>query len=338
LNKQFEQFHILKLASEGKAAEFSNIDLIFKCLSKLHGGSPLTVIWRLDEIQNFDRGKGFSKHESKVYQYISKLMGLTLNFTSGNFIIPIISGTTNATIKGDLPGSTFKIISVPLFISDFNVDDALRMVKEKILVEETNELKKLIEALGPIPRLIQFMVDYLIEVKGKYNIPDIYNYMCNQVVELYRIDSWTDQKFNATVMLSILEKWNPQEYLTISPKIEEFIQDGVLFTTKTGHLFLPIVFVKTLLKSFRGFNHDQLIQYLDRGIYKSFEHVDLETFPVWFYAFKVFLYFQLGIKSVTIEKLFHGAFMNEVNERTINVVGNKIGRTFFQFPNEGLLF
>jgi hypothetical protein len=30
--------------------------------------------------------------------------------------------------------------------------------------------------------------------------------------------------------------------------------------------------------------------------------------------------------------------MNEVNERTINVVGNKIGRTFFQFPNEGLLF
>jgi hypothetical protein len=102
-------------------------------------------------------------------------MKLTLNFTLGNFIIPIISGTMNATIKGDLPGSTFKIISVPLFISNFNIDDTLRIVKEKILVEETNELKKLIEALGPILRLIQFIVDYLIEVKGKYTIPNIYN-------------------------------------------------------------------------------------------------------------------------------------------------------------------
>jgi hypothetical protein len=120
-------------------AEFSNIDLILICLNKLLGGSPLTVIWRLDEIQNVDRGKGFSKHESKMYQYVSKLMGLTLDFTSGNFIIPIINGTTNATIKGDLPGSTFKINSVSLFISDFSVDDALRMVNEKILVEETKE-------------------------------------------------------------------------------------------------------------------------------------------------------------------------------------------------------
>jgi hypothetical protein len=30
--------------------------------------------------------------------------------------------------------------------------------------------------------------------------------MCNQVVELYQIDSWTNQKFNVTVILSILEK------------------------------------------------------------------------------------------------------------------------------------
>jgi hypothetical protein len=70
-------------------------------------------------------------------------------------------------------------------------------------------------------------------------------------------------------MLSILEKWIPDEYLVSCPEIEKLIQDGVLFTTKTGHLFLPIVFVKTLLKSFRGFNHGQLTQYLDRGIYKS---------------------------------------------------------------------
>jgi hypothetical protein len=37
--------YIKKLASDkGKVAEFSNINLIFKCLSKLHGGSSLTVI------------------------------------------------------------------------------------------------------------------------------------------------------------------------------------------------------------------------------------------------------------------------------------------------------
>jgi hypothetical protein len=49
---------IKRLASaEGKAAEFSNIDLILTFLNTLHGGSPLTVIWRLDEIQNVDRGK-----------------------------------------------------------------------------------------------------------------------------------------------------------------------------------------------------------------------------------------------------------------------------------------
>jgi hypothetical protein len=64
----------------------------------------------------------------------------------------------------------------------------------------------------------------------------------------------------------------------------------------------------------------------------------LETFPVWFYAFKVFLYFQLGIKSVSIEKFFHGAFMNEVNERIYNFVGNKKERDFVQFLCEGLLF
>jgi hypothetical protein len=52
-------------------------------------------------------------------------------------------------------------------------------------------------------------------------------------------------------MLSILEKWKPEEYLSISPRIEEFIQDGVLFTTISGHLFLPIVFVKILLKSLK---------------------------------------------------------------------------------------
>jgi hypothetical protein len=101
-------------------------------------------------------------------------------------------------------------------------------------------------------------------------------------------------------------------------------------------VFVTICF--GLWKSLNGFDQGHLIQYLDRGISKTFEHVDLETFPVWFYAFKVFLYFQLGINSVTIEKFFHGAFMNEVNERIINFVGNKIGRTFFQFPNEGLLF
>jgi hypothetical protein len=33
---------------------------------------------QLDEIQNIKRGIGFSKYESKVYQYISKLMELTL--------------------------------------------------------------------------------------------------------------------------------------------------------------------------------------------------------------------------------------------------------------------
>jgi hypothetical protein len=309
---------IKRFASDkGKGADFSNIDLILKCLKKLHDG-PLTVIWRLDEIQNIDRGLGFSKYESKVYQYISKLMELTLDFTSGNFIIPIISGTTNATIKRDLPGSKFEIVTVPLFISDFSVDDALRMVNEKIFIEETDELRRLVGALGPIPRLVQIMVDYLIDSKGKYTIPEIYNFICDKVTGLYQIDNWKDQKFNATVMLSILEKWKPEEYLSISPRIEEFIQDGVLFTTISGHLFLPIVFVKILLKSFNGFNHGHLIQYLDRGISKTFEHVDLETFPVWFYAFKVFLYFRLGIKSVTIEKFFHGAFMNEVNERIIN--------------------
>jgi hypothetical protein len=61
-------------------------------------------------------------------------------------------------------------------------------------------------------------------------------------------------------MLSILEKWIPDEYFLSSPEIAKLILDGVLFvlTTKTGHLFLPIVFVKSLLKSFRGFNHGQL--------------------------------------------------------------------------------
>jgi hypothetical protein len=73
------------------------------------------------------------------------------------------------------------------------------------------------------------MVDFLIKTKGKYTIPEIYNFICDKVNGLYRIDSWEDQKFNATVMLSILEKLNTEEYLTISPRIKEFIQDGVLF-------------------------------------------------------------------------------------------------------------
>jgi hypothetical protein len=324
-------------SDKGKWKEFSNIDLILKCLNKLHGGSPLTIIWRLDEIQNVDRE--YSYCGSKVYQYISKLMGITLDFTSGNFIIPIISGTTNAIIKRDFTGLTFKIVSVPVFISDFSVDDALQMINEKILMKETNELRRVVEALGPIPRLVQFMVEYLIKEKGKYTIQEVYDFMLTEVVQLYRIGSWTDQKFNATVMLSILEKWKPQEYLAISPRIEEFIQDGVLFTTRSDHLFLPIVFVKILLKSIYGFDRKHLFQYLDRGILKEFEHVDLETFPVWFYAFKVFLYFRLGINSVNIEKFFHGAFMNEVNERRIiNSLGNKKERDFVQFPNECLLF
>jgi hypothetical protein len=56
--------------NENKVAEFSDVDFILACLKKLHGGSPLTIIWRVDEIQKIDRGEGVSKYESKVYQYV----------------------------------------------------------------------------------------------------------------------------------------------------------------------------------------------------------------------------------------------------------------------------
>jgi hypothetical protein len=102
-------------------------------------------------------------------------MGVTLNSTSGHFIIPIVSGTTNATIKKNMPGSSFIIVSVPLFISDFSVDDALRMINEIISIKVTDEFKRLIGALGPIPRLIQFLVDYLVKTKHgtiiQYSVP-----------------------------------------------------------------------------------------------------------------------------------------------------------------------
>jgi hypothetical protein len=163
-----------------------------ECLKTLHDNSPLTVIWRLDEIQNIKNGEGISKHKSKVYQYVSKLMGVTLNSKSGHFIIPIVSETTNATIEKNMPGSSFIIVSVPLFISDFSVDDALRMINEIISIKVTDELKRLIGALGPIPRLIQFLVDYLVKMKGDYNIPEIYDFLCDKTNSLYRIESWHD--------------------------------------------------------------------------------------------------------------------------------------------------
>jgi hypothetical protein len=307
---------IKKLANDkGMVAQFSNIDFIMACLREFYGGSPLTIIWRWDEIQKVEIDKECPKRESNVCNYIWELIKLTSTYTAGNFIIPIITGTTNIIIEQYIPSSTFQIAKVPLFISDFSVDDALRMINEKILVKKTDhEFRRLVEALGPIPKLIQFLVNYLIEANGKYTIPEIYNFICDQVTVFYRIDNWKDQQFNATLILSTLEKWNEQEYLSISPRIEDFIRDGVLFTTKTDHLFLPIVFVKILFKSIHGFDQQHLIRYLDAGISKKLEYLDLETFPVWFYAFKVFLYLQLGIKSVIFEKFFHGAFMNEVTK------------------------
>jgi hypothetical protein len=289
---------------------------------------PLTILWRVDEVQNIDpkldvqkilKEKDMEKqkrerHATRLYQYVSQLMGLFVqHIGTSTFILPILSGTSDENLIRMMPGSTFVIESIPLYISDLTVDNALNLMKgelEEKVIWRIQNIKLLLYSLGPIPRLIQYMVQYL-KKNPNSSLKEIYTYMQDQVKSLYKLHF--DQTTACILLLEMIDQWKLNQ---MSPYFEQLARgmmvSGHLFQTREETLMMPLIFVELLFDKFSD-EWKPLRAYISRGVKGEIYPVDLELFPCYFYAFKVHLYQTLKIYSMNMRHFFKGAYMKEVH-------------------------
>jgi len=125
--------------------DFTNISLILDAIrEKLQFSSdkPLTILWRVDEFQAIGEAERMGKdptlqnglgHASSLYYYVMGLMSIVRDsMLKSIFVIPILSGTSDMALLKILPASSFKVVSIPLYLSDITVDIAYEMMREEI--------------------------------------------------------------------------------------------------------------------------------------------------------------------------------------------------------------
>ena len=93
--------------------------------------------------------------------------------------------------------------------------------------------------------------------------------------------------------------------------IQEMIENGSLFIKNDNTISMPLIFIEKLFDFF-GSEWETLKNYISKGIKGEISSIDIELFPCYFYAFKVYLYQNLKIYSIKIGQFFKGAYMNEV--------------------------
>jgi hypothetical protein len=287
---------------------------------------PLTILWRVDEVQQIDptmnvhdilkeedaKKRENSRHSTVLYQYVTALMSLTTEREgTATFIVPIFSGTSDERLKSVMPSSSYVIASIPLYISDISLETALLLMKSEVdeeIISRIQHLDLFLYSLGPIPRLIQFSVEYL-KKSPNSSLKELYNYMQDQVKSLYKLFGLANKV--DMLLIEMIDQWRFDE---MRGEVLQFnnilIESGQIFKTKEGTLMMPLIFVELLFNHYSS-EWEPLKNYISRGIKGEIHPVDLELFPCYFYAFKIHLYQNLGITSMTMREFFRGAYMHQ---------------------------
>lgn len=137
--------------------------------------------------------------------------------------------------------------------------------------------------------------------------------MKDEVEELYKnLFVNTNQFFSSFLVLQIIEQWKLNEMVSEYKKIiDKNIEDGSLFVTKNNTISMPLIFIEKLFEKF-GSEWETLKNYISKGIKGEISFIDIELFPCYFYAFKVYLYQNLKINSCKMSQFFKGVYMKEV--------------------------
>jgi len=325
--------------------DFTNISLILDAIRKklqFPPDKPLTILWRVDEFQMVggDVGKTEKilkekdptvqnelRHESPLYNYARQLMSVVIESgLKSTFVIPILSGTSDLALVNILPASSFEIVSIPLYLSDINVDTAYEMMHEIIrgnFIEQIPHLKSLLSAIGPIPRLVQFAVEYLIGPRNEnvlVTLKRLYDYMKDQVRRLYRLNYFHDLML--PLMRLILDQVKYNEITgTWRGVVNYLLEGGHVFLTAENTLMLPLLFVELLFEINLASEWKPLMVYISKGVRGELIAADIEFFPCYFYAFKNFLYLSTGTRVTTLKCFFRGAYIHEEIENTDLTIG-----------------
>jgi hypothetical protein len=242
-------------------------------------------------------------------------MGLFVqHIGTSTFILPILSGTSDENLIRMMAGSTFVIESIPLYISDLTVDDALRLLKGELkssVISQIPNFKLLLYSLGPIPRLLQYMVEYL-KKNPNSSLKDLYTYMQDEVKSLYKLHF--NQTTASILLLEMIDRWKLNQMGFFEPLARAMILSGHLFQTREETVTMPLIFVELLFDKFSD-EWKPLKAYISRGVKGELYPVDLELFPCYFYAFKIHLYQNLDMYAVKMRQFFRGVYMKEVRIR-----------------------
>jgi hypothetical protein len=252
------------------------------------------------------------RRSTVLYEYVTILMNLGISRAgTSTFLVPIFSGTSDERLKRVMPVSSYTIASIPLYISDISLDIAHVLMKSEVdekILSRIQHLDLFLYSLGPIPRLIQFSAEYL-KQNPNSSLGELYNYIQDQVRLLYKLFDMANKV--DMLLIEMIDQWKFDE---MRGEVLQFnnilIESGQIFKTKEGTLMMPLIFVELLFNHYSS-EWEPLKNYISRGIKGEIHPVDLELFPCYFYAFKIHLYQNLGITSMTMREFFRGAYMHQ---------------------------
>ena len=312
--------------------------LIIKEIKKdlnLNQDDELTILWRVDEIQNValddDSYREFlnnptsdKKHKTIIYRYIKKLMDLVLSEMDHNtFIIPIVSGTSDTPIELVLPTTSYSLNSIYLHLGDDTLDykTIVRIISDYIenkKIDFTLESWKIyIESLGGVFRLLQYLAMSLIKYDS---IDKIHKNMIETTKSIYKLRQY--DKYQFIILLGVLEQWNIDhfEFFDLQKEIKSLVEQGCLFELENNSIFIPLIFFEIILNNIYGWNDFKNM--ISKSIVGNIQASDFEQFPLYFYSFKSFLYRKCKIDSMTFEQFFKGMYMHEeMKGRKLNFNG-----------------
>jgi hypothetical protein len=133
--------------------------------------------------------------------------------------------------------------------------------------------------------------------------------MLEETKSLYRLDVLPDRV--NMLLIEIIDRWRLDEMRGDVLEINNhMIESGQIFQTREGTVMMPPIVVDVLFNYYsRAWT--PLRNFISRGIKGDITQVELELFPGYFYAFKIHLYQNLKITSMTMREFFKGAYMSQ---------------------------
>jgi hypothetical protein len=251
----------IKSLSKEKIKPYEIINLIKKKYEIKE--NDLTIIWRIDEIQNvalddinykiflYSR-KPEDKRSTQLYKYLITLMDLVVCESDNNtFIIPIISGTSDRPIELCVPTISYSLNFIYLNIHNNNfvsiIENYLKS-KDKIIDFSHESWKSYISSFGGVFRILQCLAEQLLE-SSKNTIDDVRDDLKTTIESFYKPKKY--EKMFYFILLGTIERWNINSFEDDKKiEINRLLMEGSLFLTDNHEIFLPLIIIQILLKKF----------------------------------------------------------------------------------------